>query len=101
MKYKPDQKQITWGITVFLAIAAGMVFYYLLFHGGTILSALQTVLRTISAVLYGVILGYILSPVLSFIENKILLPIFNRADVDVRARSIRRESGGCGGARYS
>ena len=78
MKFKFSKKQMTWGMTAFLVIAAGILFYFLVFEFRNIIKSIQGIMDSIAPVLYGVVIAYILSPVLNFIEHYFLKPIFNR-----------------------
>ena len=78
MKFKFSKKQMTWGMTAFLVIAAGILFYFLVFEFRNIIKSIQGIMDSIAPVLYGVVIAYILSPVLNFIEHYLLKPIFNR-----------------------
>ncbi len=83
MKFRINKKYIAWGITAFLVIASSILFYFFLFHGGSFLAGLSRITHTLMAVVYGVVLGYILTPVLNFIEQKILRPMFKKAGANV------------------
>ena len=75
MKYKIDKKYKYWGITLFLVICACIFFYYMLFHGVKIQSAIHKISRTLMPIFFGFGIAYILTPVLNLIENKILIPL--------------------------
>ena len=81
MKLKPDKKQMTWGITIFLTAVASLLFYYLLFHGGNISKGIHSVSNAMMAILYGIIIAYVMSPTLNFIEKKMLIPIYGRRGI--------------------
>ncbi|WP_022767082.1 AI-2E family transporter [Butyrivibrio sp. NC2007] len=83
MKNKPNQNQITWGITIFFVAVGTLLAYYIIFHGRTFLSTLNNMLDSISGVIMGVVLAYILIPMLNGIERTILIPIYKRRGIDV------------------
>ncbi|MBO5564103.1 MAG: AI-2E family transporter [Lachnospiraceae bacterium] len=91
MRFRPDKNQIKWGITAFIVIALSILFYFFVFYGGRFVGGLLGILRALSAVIYGVILGYILTPVLNFIEEKILFPLFSSKDKS-NPMSVKRRS---------
>ena len=81
MKNKPNQNQITWGITIFFVAVGTLLAYYIIFHGKTFLSTLNSMLDSISGVIMGVVLAYILIPMLNGIERTILIPIYKRRGI--------------------
>ena len=83
MKNRPNQNQITWGITIFCSGVALLVAYYLMFHGKVIVSSLNKMLDSISGITMGIVLAYILIPALNGIEKTLLIPIYKRLGYDV------------------
>ena len=83
MKYKPDKNQLTWAITVFLTAAAVLIFFYLLFNGSRFTGWMGEIISHMMGIVYGIIIAYILSPVLNFIEDHILIPIYRRFGIDM------------------
>ncbi|WP_051192312.1 AI-2E family transporter [Butyrivibrio sp. VCB2001] len=83
MKNKPNQNQITWGITIFFVAVGTLLAYYVIFHGKTVVSTLNSMLDSISGVIMGVVLAYILIPMLNGIERTILIPIYKKRGIDV------------------
>lgn len=77
MKLKINNKYFKWGITAFLVIAAGICFYYLVFHISDIIQNIKAVFSIIMPVIFGLIIAYLLTPILNFIEQKLLNPFFN------------------------
>lgn len=69
MKIKFNNKYVRWGLTAFLVIAAGLVTYYVLFHGEKIFEGLGKILNICMPVVWGLILGYLLTPILNFVEK--------------------------------
>ena len=59
MKFKFSKKQMTWGMTAFLVIAAGILFYFLVFEFRNIIKSIQGIMDSIAPVLYGVVIAYI------------------------------------------
>lgn len=78
MKLKINNKYFKWGLTAFLVIAAGLVFYYLIFHISDIIKNIKALLGIVMPVVFGLVIAYLLTPILNFIEKKILHPfLFN------------------------
>lgn len=74
MKLKTNNKYFKWGLTAFLVVAAGLVFYYLIFHISDIIKNMKALLGVVMPVVFGLIIAYLLTPILNFIEQKILNP---------------------------
>lgn len=77
MKFRLNNKFFRWGITAFLVIAGGILFYYLMFHGSNIRNGFMTVTNILMPVVFGLVIAYLLTPILNFVENKMLIPFFN------------------------
>ena len=75
MKIKLNNKYVRWGMTAFLVIAAGILFYYLVFHGANIMAAMKKLIHILMPVVLGLAAAYLMSPILNYIEKKILFPI--------------------------
>ena len=77
MKFKINNKYFRWGITAFLVIVGGILFYYLMFHGSNIKLGFKTVTNILMPVVFGLVIAYLLTPILNFVEYKILIPLCN------------------------
>lgn len=75
MKFKINNKYFRWGLTVFLAAAASILFYYFVFHNSNIKSGINTITDILMPVVWGFAIAYLLTPVLNFTERKILFPV--------------------------
>ena len=62
-----------WGLTAFLTVCAGLVFYDTFYQGGTLQGFLSQLASILSPVLYGFAIAYLLTPVMSWLENNIAL----------------------------
>ena len=89
MKFKLNNKYSRWGITAFLVIAAGILFYYFVFHGSNIVVGFQRFINVLMPVVFGLAIAYLMSPVLNYIEKKILLPLCKKIGIN---ESKRRSS---------
>lgn len=81
MKFKINNKYFRWGLTAFLVIAAGIVFYYFMFHGSNIQSGVGTVIDILMPVVVGMAIAYLLTPVLNFIETRIMIPLCTKCKI--------------------
>ncbi len=77
MKIKINNKYFKWGLTAFLVIAAGISFYYLLFYNSDIIRNIKSIIEVIMPVVFGLVIAYLLTPILNFVEEKILNPLFD------------------------
>lgn len=77
MKYKINNKYFKWGLTAFLVIAAGVIFYYLVFHNADIIDNIKGIVGVVMPIVFGLIIAYLLTPVLNFIEGKALNPFLD------------------------
>ena len=75
MKFKLNNKYFRRGLTAFLVIAAGIVFYYLMFHSSNIKSNVGRIVDILMPVVCGLATAYLLTPVLNFVEKKLLIPL--------------------------
>lgn len=81
MKLKINNKYVRWGITAFAVIAAGITFYYFIFHSSNIKLGVSTVLNILKPVIFGLVTAYLLTPALNFVEDKILVPLLDKCQV--------------------
>ena len=90
MKFNLDKKNFSWGLTAFLVIAASLVLYYFIFHGSSISSGFQTILRIAMPVIDGIVLAYLLTPLVNGIEKKFLIPILKKMSGELTEKSKKR-----------
>lgn len=88
MKIKINNKYVRWGLTAFLVIAAGIVFYYLMFHSSNIRAGIKVLSSILMPVVVGMAIAYLLAPVLNYIEEKLLRPLCDKCRIK---QSKRRE----------
>jgi len=87
-RFKLNNKYVMWGITAFLVIAAGMIFWYIMFMGNNIKENLMNFFDIIMPILFGLVLAYLLTPILNFIEYQILIPLADK--IGVKATKKRK-----------
>lgn len=78
MKFNKDSKYVRWGLTAFAVIAGGITFYYFIFHSTNIKLGIGRILDILKPVLFGLATAYLLTPVLNFVENRLLGPLFEK-----------------------
>ena len=57
MKHKPDEKQITWAITIFGLFLACLFVYCLIFRSSGYMGAIKRLAQILTGIIYGVILA--------------------------------------------
>lgn len=83
MKYKPDKKQMTWAVTAFLTVAAILLFYFLVFHFGTILKGINKINSALTGIIWGIVIAMILTPLCNKIERAWFKPRYDRQGIDL------------------
>lgn len=86
MKLKINNKYFRWGVTAFAVIAAGITFYYFIFHSSNIRLGVSTVLNILKPVIFGLVTAYLLTPALNFVEGKILVPLLDKCQIKKSSR---------------
>ncbi len=78
MKFKFDKKYLYWGITAFLVIAAGILFYYVVFHSKNLSDRLGAFVNISMPIIDGFVLAYLMTPLLNKIESCIIKPLYGK-----------------------
>ena len=81
MKFKFNNKYVRWGMTGFLAVAASIVFFYFMFHGSQIKEGFANVIDVLMPIVLGLVTAYLLAPVLNFVEQNILIPVYDKCRI--------------------
>lgn len=81
MKFKLNNKYVRWGLTAFLVIASGILFYYFVFHNSNILAGLNRLTDILMPVVFGLATAYLMTPVLNYIEGKFLIPLCEKIGI--------------------
>lgn len=93
MKFKFEKKYLYWGITAFLVIAASILFYYVLFHGDNLSSGISSFIGIAMPIIDGLVLAYLMTPVLNMIENRIIKPLYAKANIPITSKNTRKIRG--------
>ena len=80
MKFNWDKKYLQWGLTVFLVIAASMLFYFGIFHMETLKKGFGAIYSILTPIIYAAAISYILWPLIRFLETKIIYPLCEKND---------------------
>lgn len=78
MKYHWDKKYLYWGVTAFLVIASGIIFYYGIFNSDVLGSGLTKITDILMPIIYGLVIAYILNPFVSLLEKKVFLKLIEK-----------------------
>jgi len=93
MKIRLGKKYINWGLTALAVLILCICFVFVLFRIGILFNVLKTILSVASPVIYGMVIAYLLAPILNFIEEKCLFPLFNKK-FDTNSKKIRSKMRG-------
>jgi len=85
MKYHWDKKYLYWGMTAFAVVVASTCFYYLLFHGNAFYTGFRKIISIVMPVIDGLVVAYLMTPIMNLIENKILIPVCDRINIDTKS----------------
>lgn len=86
MKLGPDNKYFRWGLTAFLTAAAGILFYFVIFHMRVLKSGIDLVIAILMPVIYGLLISYVLWPLVRIFETKLFGKILKKMKVTPTAK---------------
>ncbi len=66
------------GANGLLIVCGGVFFYYILFHTDRLSAVISYIIGILTPLISGLIIAYILNPVMRFLENKVLHPLWKR-----------------------
>lgn len=88
MNLKDNKKYIKAGITLFAAIAASMLFFFLLFRLDSIFKSLGDLVFILNPFLYGAVLAYLLAPFCNRMERLLIRWLGEKAKKTAQSLSI-------------
>ncbi len=89
MKYEINDKYRHIGVTAFLVVAASLLFYYGIFHMQSLLTGIRKGVSILSPLIYGFGIAYLLIPIVNFLEDSVIFPIFEKNHVKLQKNGIR------------
>lgn len=95
MKFKYNNSYVKWGLTIFSVLAGGIMFVYLIFNWQEFSANINKVFSAFTSIGIGFVMAYLLTPIVNFLENKILYPLFKKLkikDSKTKKRVIRGTS---------
>lgn len=90
MKFNIDKKNLAWGLTAFSVVAASIILFYFVFHGSQVTNGIRTVMHISMPIIDGMILAYLLTPLVNGIENKLLIPLLKKQNIDLNKKNKKR-----------
>ena len=66
---------IGWGITAFVVIAAGVLFYFSIDYMGDLVKAIRSLMGILSPFIWGLVISYLLVPSMMMYERKLFRPL--------------------------
>lgn len=87
MKIHWNNKYVKWGLTVIIVFCTCLLFFYVLFFGSNIKSAMGSIYDILMPICFGGIMAYLLTPTLNWLERRILKPLIIKFKLD-RFRKI-------------
>lgn len=69
MNLNKFRQQIRWGITIFVVIAASLIFYFVLFHMDILRAGISKILTVFLPLIYGAVIAYLFNPIVKFFEK--------------------------------
>ena len=90
MKFRIDKKYIHWGVTAFFVIGASIVLYYIIFHASSFNTRIQSAINIAMPIIDGMILAYLLTPLVNGLESKMLIPLFQKGNIELNTKNRKR-----------
>ena len=81
MKLRWNNRYVKWSCTIIFTFCICLLFFYLLFFGSNIKTALSNAYKVLMPILFGCIMAYLLTPTINWIEKRILYPLVNRSKI--------------------
>ncbi len=81
MKFRPDKKYFQWGLTVFLVIAASILFYFVIFHMDVLGRGLNLIISILMPLIVGLLISYVMWPLVHLIETKVFMKLCNKLKI--------------------
>lgn len=78
MKIRWNNRYVKWSCTIIVTFCICLLFYYLLFFGSNIKTALSNAYKILMPILFGCIMAYLLTPTINWLEKRILNPIIHK-----------------------
>lgn len=80
------------GLTVFLVVAACILFYFLLFRLEAVSGIVNTIIGILQPIIFGMAIAYMLNPIVKWIDRN-LIPVLEKKMEPEKARKVSRSVG--------
>ncbi|HIV24208.1 MAG TPA: AI-2E family transporter [Candidatus Scatomonas pullistercoris] len=81
MKFRPDKKYLYWGLTLFLALAASILFYFVIFHMDSLRRGFNLIISILMPLIIGLLIAYVMWPLVRLIETKLFLKLLQKLKI--------------------
>ncbi|MEG0793322.1 MAG: AI-2E family transporter, partial [Lachnospiraceae bacterium] len=81
------------GISIFLVIAASILFYFLFLRFTNIFSGFVTIVNILKPILYGLIIAYLLRPIVEAVEERIIPFLEQKFPKEDKVKKVARGIG--------
>lgn len=81
------------GMSVFLVIAAGLLFYFALLRLPAISGVVKEIFRVLKPIIYGLAIAYLLNPIVKFVDSHLIPILEKKISSQKKARGIARGVG--------
>lgn len=79
-----------WGLTALTVLILAICFICLIFKGDSIWSGLNVIFTVVMPVIDGLVIAFIATPVLNWIEEKLILPICRKFQIDLQKQKTKK-----------
>ena len=86
MKFRWDSRYLRLGVTAFAVVAASMLFYYGIFHMGTLILGIRYFMGIMAPIIYGIAIAFLMSPIVNFLEQKVIYPVFHKKEITLQKK---------------
>ncbi len=86
MKFRWDSRYLRLGVTAFAVVAASMLFYYGIFHMGTLILGIRYFMGIMAPIIYGIAIAFLMSPIVNFLEQKVIYPVFHKKKITLQKK---------------
>lgn len=87
------RQQFGRGITYFLVVAAGIMFYFALLRATNLTDVMWTVVDVLKPILYGLVIAYLLNPIVKQVDRYLVPALKRKMKNDEKAEKFSRAAG--------
>ncbi len=87
------RQQFGRGLTYFIVVAAGIMFYFALLRATNLTDVLWTVVDVLKPILYGLIIAYLLNPIVKQVDRHLGPALKNKMKNETKAKKLSRAAG--------